>query len=112
MRLLLAEAGAGPPGKGVSMTQEMAPEMATLKARLKDTWMAGDYGHAARYLPGLGAPSCRLTLFVLQGTKHALEQTCENCVEPIAHRRPGAESLTCMLLAKRVTAASERDALV
>jgi len=53
MRLLLAEAGAGPPGKGVSMTQEMAPEMATLKARLKDTWMAGDYGHAARYLePG------------------------------------------------------------
>ncbi len=69
-------------------------------------------GHAARYLPGLGAPSCRLTLFVLQGTKHALEQTCENCVEPIAHRRPGAESLTCMLLAKRVTAASERDALV
>ncbi len=29
------------------MTQEMAPEMETLKARLKATWMAGDYGHFA-----------------------------------------------------------------
>src|ERR687893_472951 len=53
LRLLLAEAGAGPPGKGVSMTQEMAPEMETLKARLKATWMAGDYGTFAKYLePG------------------------------------------------------------
>jgi SAM-dependent methyltransferase len=35
------------------MTQEMAPEMETLKARLKATWMAGDYGHFAKYLePG------------------------------------------------------------
>jgi 2-polyprenyl-3-methyl-5-hydroxy-6-metoxy-1,4-benzoquinol methylase len=35
------------------MTQEMAPEMATLKARLKDTWMAGDYDTFAKYLePG------------------------------------------------------------
>ena len=35
------------------MTQEMAPEMETLKARLKATWMAGDYGTAAKYLePG------------------------------------------------------------
>ena len=40
--LLLAEADACPPGKGVPMTQEMAPEMQTLKARLKVTWMAGD----------------------------------------------------------------------
>ncbi len=50
---MLAEAGADPPGKGVSMNQEMAPEMATLKARLKATWMAGDYGTFAKYLePG------------------------------------------------------------
>ena len=35
------------------MTPEMAPEMETLKARLKATWMAGDYGTAAKYLePG------------------------------------------------------------
>ncbi len=32
------------------MTPEMAPEMETLKARLKATWMAGDYGHFAKYL--------------------------------------------------------------
>lgn len=31
----------------------MTPEMATLKAKLKATWMAGDYGHFATYLePG------------------------------------------------------------
>lgn len=31
----------------------MPPEMEALKARLKATWMAGDYGHFARYLePG------------------------------------------------------------
>lgn len=46
MRLLLAEVGAVPPGKGVSM----APEMETLKDRLKATWMAGDYGIFAKYL--------------------------------------------------------------
>lgn len=46
MRLLLAEVGAVPPGKGVSMT----PEMETLKDRLKATWMAGDYGTFAKYL--------------------------------------------------------------
>lgn len=32
---------------------EMTPEMQTLKTRLKATWMAGDYGHFAKYLePG------------------------------------------------------------
>jgi SAM-dependent methyltransferase len=31
----------------------MTPEMESLKARLKTTWMAGDYGHFAKYLePG------------------------------------------------------------
>ncbi|MDQ3254961.1 MAG: methyltransferase domain-containing protein, partial [Acidobacteriota bacterium] len=28
----------------------MTPEMETLKTRLKATWMAGDYGHFAKYL--------------------------------------------------------------
>jgi SAM-dependent methyltransferase len=32
------------------MAPEMAPEMETLKARLKATWRAGDYGHFAKYL--------------------------------------------------------------
>ena len=35
------------------MAPEMAPEMETLKARLKATWMSGDYGTFAKYLePG------------------------------------------------------------
>lgn len=34
-------------------TTTMTPEMEALKARLKATWMAGDYGHFAKYLePG------------------------------------------------------------
>ena len=35
------------------MTAEMTSEMEALKARLKATWMSGDYGHFAKYLePG------------------------------------------------------------
>ena len=35
------------------MVPEMASEMETLKARLKATWMVGDYGTFAEYLePG------------------------------------------------------------
>lgn len=35
------------------MMNTMPPDLATLKARLKATWMAGDYGHFAQYLePG------------------------------------------------------------
>ena len=35
------------------LTAEIAPEMEALKARLKATWMSGDYGHFATYLqPG------------------------------------------------------------
>src|SRR5215208_530524 len=34
-------------------TATMPPEMEALKARLKATWMAGDYGYFAKYLePG------------------------------------------------------------
>ena len=33
-----------------TMTAEMTPEMEALKARLKATWMSGDYGHFATYL--------------------------------------------------------------
>jgi SAM-dependent methyltransferase len=35
------------------LTAELTPEMEALKARLKATWMSGDYGHFATYLePG------------------------------------------------------------
>src|SRR4028119_2527904 len=50
LRLLRVRAGVGLPKKGGAVTQEMAPEMETLKARLKATWMAGDYGTFAKYL--------------------------------------------------------------
>ncbi len=33
-----------------TITAELSPEMEALKARLKATWMSGDYGHFARYL--------------------------------------------------------------
>jgi 2-polyprenyl-3-methyl-5-hydroxy-6-metoxy-1,4-benzoquinol methylase len=33
-----------------TITAEMTPEMEALKARLKATWMSGDYGHFATYL--------------------------------------------------------------
>lgn len=34
-------------------TPDMSPDMEALKARLKSTWMSGDYGHFAQYLePG------------------------------------------------------------
>ncbi len=36
-----------------TITAELTPEMEALKARLKTTWMSGDYGHFATYLePG------------------------------------------------------------
>ena len=41
----------------------LTPEMASLKARLKSTWMAGDYGHFAKYLePGALAFLDRLAI--------------------------------------------------
>src|SRR5688500_10683808 len=39
------------------MTAEITPEMEALKARLKATWMSGDYGHFATYLEA-GALGC------------------------------------------------------
>ena len=50
LRSLLVWTGAGLPGKGETMTPEVTPEMEALKARLKATWMSGDYGHVAKYL--------------------------------------------------------------
>ena len=46
----------------------MTPEMEALKARLKATWMAGDYGHFATYLEP-GALEFLARLAVAPGTK-------------------------------------------
>jgi hypothetical protein len=39
-----------------TITAELSPEMEALKARLKATWMSGDYGHFARYLEAIPHP--------------------------------------------------------
>jgi len=46
----------------------MTPEMESLKARLKATWMAGDYGHFAKYLEP-GALDFLARLSVAPGTR-------------------------------------------
>src|SRR3990167_7737782 len=46
----------------------MTPEMEALKARLKATWMAGDYGHFAKYLEP-GALEFLSRLAVVPGTR-------------------------------------------
>jgi SAM-dependent methyltransferase len=50
------------------MTMTMTPEMEALKARLKATWMAGDYGHFAKYLEP-GALEFLSRLAVAPGTR-------------------------------------------
>lgn len=47
---------------------QMTPEMAALKVRLKATWMAGDYGHFARFLEP-GALDFLARLNVAPGTR-------------------------------------------
>src|SRR3989337_3957283 len=46
----------------------MTPEMEAIKARLKATWMAGDYGHFATYLEP-GALEFLARLAVAPGTR-------------------------------------------
>ena len=46
----------------------MTPEMESLKARLKATWMAGDYGYFAKYLEP-GALEFLERLFPAPGTR-------------------------------------------
>ena len=50
------------------MTAAMLPEMQALKDRLRATWMAGDYGHFARYLEP-GALDFLARLAVAPGTR-------------------------------------------
>jgi SAM-dependent methyltransferase len=67
----------------------MAPEMETLKTRLKATWMAGDYGHFARYLEP-GALDFLGRLGVTPGTR-MLDVACGAGQIAIPAARAGAQ---------------------
>lgn len=58
----------------MTTTPPLSPEMSALKARLKATWMAGDYGHFARYLEA-GAMDFFPALGVGPGTR-VLDVAC------------------------------------
>ena len=66
----------------------MTPEMETLKARLKATWMAGDYGHFATYLEP-GAFEFLARLAVAPGTR-MLDVACGAGQIAIPAARAGA----------------------
>jgi SAM-dependent methyltransferase len=66
----------------------MAPEMKTLKTRLKATWMAGDYGHFATYLES-GALDFLGRLGVAPGTR-LLDVACGAGQIAIPAARAGA----------------------
>jgi len=70
------------------VTQEMAPEMEALKARLKATWMSGDYGTFARYLEP-GAMEFLERLHVEPGTR-MLDVACGAGQISIPAAREGA----------------------
>jgi SAM-dependent methyltransferase len=67
----------------------MTPEMQTLKARLKTTWMAGDYGHFATYLEP-GALEFLARLAVSPGTR-MLDVACGAGQIAIPAARAGAQ---------------------
>jgi len=66
----------------------MTPEMETLKARLKATWMSGDYGHFAKYLEP-GALEFLARLAVAPGTR-MLDVACGAGQIAIPAARAGA----------------------
>ena len=67
----------------------MTPEMEALKARLKATWMAGDYGHFAKYLEP-GALEFLARLAVAPGTR-MLDVACGAGQIAIPAARAGAQ---------------------
>lgn len=67
----------------------MTPEMESLKARLKATWMAGDYGHFAKYLEP-GALEFLARLAIEPGTR-MLDVACGAGQIAIPASRAGAQ---------------------
>ncbi|MDL2357615.1 MAG: class I SAM-dependent methyltransferase [Pseudomonadota bacterium] len=68
----------------------LTPEMVALKARLKETWMAGDYGHFAQYLAP-GALDYFSRLDIKPGTR-VLDLCCGAGQIAIPAARAGAEA--------------------
>ncbi len=66
----------------------ITPEMESLKARLKATWMAGDYGHFAKYLES-GAEEFIARLALAPGTR-VLDVACGSGNLTIPAARAGA----------------------
>ena len=66
----------------------ITPEMESLKARLKATWMAGDYGHFAKYLES-GAEEFIARLALAPGTR-VLDVACGSGNLTISAARAGA----------------------
>ena len=85
---MLVRAGVDLPEKGEAVTQEMAPEMEKLKARLKATWMSGDYGTFAKYLEP-GAMEFLARLDVQPGTR-MLDVACGAGQTSVPAARAGA----------------------
>ncbi len=68
---------------------EMTPEMEALKTRLKATWMAGDYGHFAKYLEP-GALEFLSRIAIEPGTR-VLDVACGAGQTAIPMSRAGAK---------------------
>jgi SAM-dependent methyltransferase len=71
------------------ITTEMTPEMEALKARLKATWMSGDYGHFAMYLE-LGALEFLSRIKIEPGAR-VLDVACGARQTAIPMSRAGAK---------------------
>jgi SAM-dependent methyltransferase len=72
-----------------TMIAEMTPEMEALKARLKATWMSGDYGHFATYLEA-GALDFLSRIPIEPGTR-ILDVACGAGQTAIPMSRAGAK---------------------
>jgi SAM-dependent methyltransferase len=86
----------------------MTPEMEALKARLKTTWMSGDYGHFAKYLEP-GALDFLARLAVAPGTR-MLDVACGAGQIAIPAARAGARVTGVDIASNLIEQARERAA--
>jgi SAM-dependent methyltransferase len=84
----------------------MTPEMEALKARLKTTWMSGDYGHFAKYLEP-GALEFLARLAVASGTR-MLDVACGAGQIAIPAARAGARVTGIDIASNLIEQARER----
>jgi SAM-dependent methyltransferase len=86
----------------------ITPEMQALKARLKSTWMAGDYGHFARYLEA-GALEFLARLEIAPGTR-MLDAGCGAGQIAIPAAKAGARVTGIDIAANLIAQARQRAA--